>query len=208
MKPKKLIMNARNPEGFWGRMMIRSMNFGHTRLTGWGLRKIPFRSTDIVLDVGCGGGKTVARIAKKVPYGKVCGVDYSELSVSESEKYNRKQIRRQRVRIDCAGVSALPYIEGYFDVVTAVETFYFWPNPTEDLKEVRRVMKTGGRLYLIFETQYEESNPGRWKEYEQMIGMKVPSRSGLARQLREAGFRKIRMYTSAEGWLCAEAQNV
>ena len=37
MKYYKLVLNARNPKGFWGKMMIRSMNKGHYGVTGWGL---------------------------------------------------------------------------------------------------------------------------------------------------------------------------
>ena len=56
MKYYKLVLNARNPKGFWGKMMIRNMNKNHFEVTGWGLSHCDFKDTDITLDVGCGGG--------------------------------------------------------------------------------------------------------------------------------------------------------
>ena len=37
MKYHKLVENAVKPEGFWGKLMIRSMNRGHSELTDWAL---------------------------------------------------------------------------------------------------------------------------------------------------------------------------
>ena len=58
MKYHKLIENAGKPRGFWGNLMINSMNKGHIEVTDWGLKHIKINKTDTVLDVGCGGGKT------------------------------------------------------------------------------------------------------------------------------------------------------
>ena len=80
MKYYKLVLNARNPKGFWGKMMIRNMNKNHFEVTGWGLSHCDFKATDITLDVGCGGGMTVNRISKMVK--KAYGIDYSELATA------------------------------------------------------------------------------------------------------------------------------
>lgn len=203
MKPKKMVLNARKPEGFWGSLMIKAMNKGHTQLTGWGLDMINFGPEDSVLDIGCGGGKTVGRICNLVPGGTIYGIDYSQLAVEESRKYNREMIRKGRAVIDHGSVSEMPYEDNTFDVATAVETFYFWPDPVADLEEVRRVLKPGGRLYLIFEAVYDEENPDKWKTYEELIDMRVPSREGITAQLEKAGFGRVKVHTSSRGWMCA-----
>ena len=59
MKYRKLVENAGRPEGFWGKLMIRSMNRGHSELTDWALSYMEIKSGFRVLDVGCGGGRTV-----------------------------------------------------------------------------------------------------------------------------------------------------
>ena len=65
VKYHKLLENAKKPKGFWGKKMISSMNEGHYELTGWALDHINFERHYRVLDVGCGGGLTVSRIADR-----------------------------------------------------------------------------------------------------------------------------------------------
>lgn len=62
MKYRKLVENAKKPNGFWGKMMIKAMNKGHSSLTSWGLEHMNIERTATVLDIGCGGGKTVDRL--------------------------------------------------------------------------------------------------------------------------------------------------
>ena len=69
MKYHKLVENAVKPEGFWGKLMIRSMNKGHSKLTDWALSFLKINRNDNILDVGCGGGKTVAKLCEMVGNG-------------------------------------------------------------------------------------------------------------------------------------------
>ena len=71
MKYRKLVENAKKPNGFWGKMMIKAMNKGHSSLTSWGLEHMNIERTATVLDIGCGGGKTVDRLCSIVANGKV-----------------------------------------------------------------------------------------------------------------------------------------
>lgn len=61
---------------------------------------------------------------------------------------HRQAIRGGRVRLSLASVSALPYADASFDVAFAINSVQFWPEPVEDLKEVRRVLRPGGRLAI------------------------------------------------------------
>ena len=92
MKYHKLTENAAKPSGFWGKMMIKAMNKGHSSLTDWGLSYIDIPLNSTLLDVGCGGGRTVSKLCRMVGNGKVYGIDYSELCVSKSKKLNQKNI--------------------------------------------------------------------------------------------------------------------
>jgi 2-polyprenyl-3-methyl-5-hydroxy-6-metoxy-1,4-benzoquinol methylase len=58
------------------------MNFGHSGLTRWGLTKVEIRENATVLDIGCGGGRALERLASLAILGKVVGIDYSEDSVA------------------------------------------------------------------------------------------------------------------------------
>ncbi|MFC2340990.1 MAG: methyltransferase domain-containing protein, partial [Selenomonas artemidis] len=80
--------NPRRPEGAAGRAMLTRMNESHAKLTAWGLSLLSFVPNDTVLDVGCGGGNTLARMAERVTAGHLVGIDYSETSVEASRAFN------------------------------------------------------------------------------------------------------------------------
>ena len=71
----------RNPTGWLGRLLLRGMNITHSGLTDWGLTHVAIRKCDAILDVGCGGGRTVHKLAGIAISSRVHGIDSSEASV-------------------------------------------------------------------------------------------------------------------------------
>jgi ubiquinone/menaquinone biosynthesis C-methylase UbiE len=148
---KILLGQCSKPRGWHGRITLRNMNRGHAELTAWGLKHVAVQRRDTILDVGCGGGVTVARLAAMAPEGKTCGIDYSAESVAASRKENRERVAIGQVEIVLGSVSHLPFPDRMFDLVTAVETHYFWPDLIADTREILRVLKPGGTFVLIAE---------------------------------------------------------
>jgi ubiquinone/menaquinone biosynthesis C-methylase UbiE len=146
-----VLAQCRKPMGWPGRFFAWLMNRSHSSLTDWGLTHVVIGKRDTALDVGCGGGRTVQKLATIATDGKVCGIDYSEASVRTSRSANRQAIQAGRVEIQRASVSQLPFPDGMFDLVTAVETHYYWPDLTADMREILRVLKPGGKLLMIAE---------------------------------------------------------
>ena len=146
---EKMLEQCRNPTGILGRLVARSMNYGHSRITQWGLSHVSINKNDTILDIGCGGGKTVRTLAERATEGRVYGIDYSEDCVAVASKINKKLIDVGRVEILHASVESLPFSDGLFDLVTAVESYYFWPNLINNLKEIRRVLKPRGSVIFI-----------------------------------------------------------
>lgn len=207
MKYHKLVENAERPQGFWGKMMIKSMNKGHSDLTDWALVHLEIKRSYNVLDVGCGGGKTVSKLCTKIGNGKVFGIDYSELCVEKSKKLNKNNIMCGKASILQASVSSLPFDDDKFDLVTAVETYYFWPDKLNDLKEVYRVLKPGGKLLLVFEMVKSDEEPNKWDKVEKLLGIEAVSKDGIADILLHAGYQNIRTYSkSSTGWFCVTAE--
>jgi ubiquinone/menaquinone biosynthesis C-methylase UbiE len=134
------------------------MNSRHSKVTDWGLSKITIRKQDIILDVGCGGGRTVDKLAAIATEGKVCGLDFSPASVAFAKKTNRRWIDAGRVEIQEGSVSHLPFADDKFDLVTAVETHFWWPDLPADVREVSRVLKPHG-LFIILPKYIKERTP-------------------------------------------------
>lgn len=146
---EKILKQARMPEGRFGAFWARFMNIGHSRLTRWGLSHISINKDDTILDIGCGGGRTVNTLAKIAAEGKVYGIDYSEVSVAVSTSKNKRLIDAGRVKILHASVDSLPFSDDMFNLVIAVESCYFWPDLVNNLKEIRRVLKPGGSVIIV-----------------------------------------------------------
>jgi 2-polyprenyl-3-methyl-5-hydroxy-6-metoxy-1,4-benzoquinol methylase len=79
---KRILVQSKKPSGRFGRFLATGMNFGHSGLTKWGLGFIDIKSDIDVLDIGCGGGKTVKQLAGIATGGKVVGIDYSPDAVA------------------------------------------------------------------------------------------------------------------------------
>lgn len=207
MKYHKLVENAVKPQGFWGKLMIRSMNKGHSPLTDWAFDYVEINRSDIILDVGCGGGKTVSKLCSKIGNGKVYGIDYSDLCVKKSEKLNDKNILCGKAKITQASVSSLPFEDETFDLVTAVETYYFWPDKLNDLIEINRTLKQNGKLLLVFEMLRTSDNPDQWAEVENRLNIKSVTEKEIRVILQNAGYKNICTHTkSGTTWLCAVAE--
>jgi SAM-dependent methyltransferase len=147
-----LSKQCRRPTGWLGRRVARAMNTTHAGVTSWGLGHVTIDARARVLDIGCGGGQTIRRMALIATAGHVDGVDYSPASVETARKTNADLIQSGRVGVQQASVAHLPFADASFDLVTAVETHYYWPNLARDLREVRRVLAPGGRFLIIAET--------------------------------------------------------
>jgi len=185
-----------------GRMMLSMMGIAHKKVSLWGLSHIQVPSRSEVLDIGCGGGKNISYLLSMSEGSKVYGADYSAESVSKSKRTNKKAIHQGRVEIVQASVSSLPFDGGKFDVVTAFETVYFWPDLLSDLKEVRRVMKSGGTILIC----NEASRPEGFENWTDRIDMTIYTGAELSRTLSEAGFRDISAREHENGkWLCVTA---
>ncbi len=148
----RFLSQWRKPTGRLGRILAWVLNVSHAKGTSWGLQHITIEKSFSILDIGCGGGGFVHELAGMVTEGKVYGIDYSEECLAVSRRTNRLWIKMGRVEILNGPVSSLPFPNQMFDLVTAVNSHYYWPDLVSDMQEVLRVLKPGGRLALIGES--------------------------------------------------------
>lgn len=182
------------------------MNSRHSKVTDWGLAHFTIQPHDTILDVGCGGGRTVSKLAAVATQGKVYGVDYSPESVAVANKTNGKWIDAGRVEIREGSVSQLPFSNGMFDVVTAVETHFWWPDLPADMREILRVMKPGGTLMVIAEVyKGAKTRMGKLIEkYAPMRGLKLLTVDEHRELFTSAGYSEIQIFDEPDkGWICA-----
>jgi ubiquinone/menaquinone biosynthesis C-methylase UbiE len=183
------------------------MNLGHSGLTRWGLTKVEISENATVLDIGCGGGRTVERLASLAKIGKAVGIDYSEDSVSVARKRNQHLIADGRVEIVHGSVSSMPFSDATFDCVSAVETYYFWPDFAADLTEVRRVMKPSGQLVIIAGMFRGSRFDKRNMRLIKAGSMRCFSVQEFEEALQNAGFPSVAVSVEPrKGWICVVSE--
>lgn len=211
---KELIINARKPVGELGDKLLDRMNESHESLAQWGVSHLDISKDDVILDIGCGGGVNVERFLNMTE-NKVYGLDYSEIAVEKSTKLNQDAIDEGRCEVIQGSVSELPFEDNTFDIVTGFETVYFWPDFVNDCKEVRRVLKDDGIMFICNEAIPDEEDE-RQKELIDLLDMKIFSEDEFDEYLREAGFSDIICFSKrgpdsvdrelVTGWLCVIAR--
>ena len=83
---KPRVTQCQKPTGWLGRLMLRNMNSRHSKVTDWGLSQVAVEKHFTILDIGCGGGRTVSKLAALASEGKVYRLDYSAASVAVASK--------------------------------------------------------------------------------------------------------------------------
>jgi len=199
----KTLSQCQKPTGWVGRLVLWSMNRRHSGVTDWGLRQISIGGRDTILDVGCGGGRTLTKLAGAASQGAVYGIDYSTDSVDAARRTNRQLIDRHRVHVQHAPVDHLPFGDGIFDLVTAIETHFWWQDVNAGMREIFRVLKPGGRLAIIAEFY----NGGKHTKYvdrlAQVTTMAILDVGQHQALFLKAGFTDIRMVEEPrKGWIC------
>lgn len=192
--------NTCKPKGIGGKIMVHMMNTGHSSMAEWGFTHMEIQSDDVCLDIGCGGGANVRKLLENSPYGRVTGIDYSEISVEKTRKINKAGIESKRCEILQGDVMKLPFRDEIFDVITAFETIYFWPDICEAFKQVYKILKVGGTFMICNESNGENPRDEKWTNRIQ--GMKIYNSEQIKKFLEDAGFTDVKVDKTKKGWIC------
>ena len=194
-KNQRILDQYRCPTGVQGRKVAADMNVHHSLLTDWGLAKVRICPSFTILDVGCGGGRTITKLAELAFHGKVFGMDYSKEMVEYSRDVNRDLIAQNRVSIVEGSVDKTGFPDNFFDLVTAIETYYFWSNLQDAFQEIKRILKPQGCLLLINEMIkdgiYEKENKGTIEKTH----VRLKTLPEIQDILHCVGFKKIELFT-------------
>jgi ubiquinone/menaquinone biosynthesis C-methylase UbiE len=135
----------------------------------------------------------------------VYGLDYSEESVAVSKRTNAHWINVGRVEVQHGSVSQLPFPDGMFDLVTAVETHFWWPDLPTGMREILRVLKPGGKLTVIAEL-YKGANTVMARLCEQhasKTGMTLLDVGEHRDLFMQAGYSGVEIFVDeSKGWIC------
>ena len=172
------------PRGFLGRCGGIVMAHTNDDCAASVIELLEVKSNETVLEAGFGPGVAIKRLSGLA--GHVTGIDQSREMIAQAQARNANAIKSGRVELRHGSVSSLPFADNTFHKAMAVNSMQIWPDAIAGLREMWRVMKSGGTIALGF-TPYS----GQKKE-------------GLIDKLVAAGFTKPRVVEKS-GNFCALA---
>lgn len=194
------ITQCRKPHGDEGFETIENMNENHREISEFAFGIVNVGKNDRILDIGCGGGVNIEKFLKLTD-SNVDGLDYSEVSVEASIKQNRKAVDDGRCRIIQADVRQMPIGDEEYDLVSAFETIYFWPEIQESFREVSRVIKPNGQFMIAQGTDGNHPDDEMW--LATVEGMHVYTASDLEKYLLDAGFSRVESHVKENDYIMA-----
>ena len=84
-------------------------------------------------------------------------------------------------------VASLPYPDESFDIAFSLHSIYFWQNPLECLKEIKRTLKPGGLLAITIQPR------DKWAPNVDSSVMTLYFGSEIGSLFSDAGYRDIRV---------------
>jgi ubiquinone/menaquinone biosynthesis C-methylase UbiE len=142
---------------------------------------------DRVLDLGCGSGWLVRRLAGRVPNGSAVGVDVSDAMVR----------RAQLASVGIANASffhgsaeQIPTAANSFTKVISVESAYYWHDAARGLSEILRVLEPGGSAWILINYYRDNADCHQWKQHFKISTMLL-SAAEWQGYFRAAGFRHV-----------------
>jgi ubiquinone/menaquinone biosynthesis C-methylase UbiE len=113
----------------------------HQRL----LEYVQLSETPTVLDLGCGTGRLLRRLATQFSTLQGTGLDLSAEMLHQAQQGNNCP----RLTFVQGNAETLPFAETQFEAVFSTFSFLHYLHPEEVFSEVSRVLKSGGRFYLV-----------------------------------------------------------
>ena len=194
----KKITQCRKPHGEEGIQTIKNMNENHKDISKFAFECVNVSENDMILDIGCGGGVNIEKFLK-LTKNNVDGLDYSEISVAESIKRNKKAVDEKRCEVIQADVINMPIDDETYDLVCAFETIYFWPDIKNTFKEVSRIIKENGQFMIAQGTDGNHPDDEKW--LSTVEGMHVYTANQLENYLTNAGFNSVKSFKKENDYI-------
>ncbi|MEV0236463.1 methyltransferase domain-containing protein [Nonomuraea sp. NPDC050786] len=182
-----LVSQAHRPRGIvgWANGWMFAHRPSNQQRNIWAVSLLDVQPTDRVLEIGFGPGIAIAEFAARATRGHVFGIDHSQAMVRQAARRNAAAVRAQRVHLTHASVERLPSFGDPLDAVLAVNSVGFWPDPVERLRELRRLLRPGGRIALVSQPRC----PGATRDTTARAAQELQD------MLTQAGFAQLRVET-------------
>jgi len=159
------------------------------RITRKVVDALGLRPGERVLDAGCGVGAPAILIAQETG-ARVTGITVSNYELAQAKQKAKDRNLHEQVDFQYADYMALPFADGSFDAVLAVESLQCAPQLDTVLSEFMRVLRPGGRVTVADYTREREMSVAEAEEFATSIGINTPpTQRDWIEKLTASGFR-------------------
>lgn len=173
--------------------------YGNDRISPWfehyqsiAMDELDLRPGKSFLDVGCGPGSAVRRAARVYEAAKSCGIDISPKMIDKAKKQSPKTNVIEFVH---GSSEAIPYRDEEFDAVLCTCSFHHYQHPHQALKEMKRVLKKGGRMALLDPARDVSAAiwlQDRFRRYFEKSHVKYYTTKEMLDLMQESGFKPFK----------------
>jgi SAM-dependent methyltransferase len=175
----------RHPTGVMGSLAGRLMAVVNDRPNQLAIEALAPGPKDTVLEMGFGPGRALRVMAAQAPGSRLFGLDQSDRMLRQAARLNRAAIAAGGMKLIKGPFSPLPWSDDTFDKILLVNVAYFFDPAGNDMAEVFRVLKTGGRL-VVYVTARETME--KWP-FSGPDTHRIYSAAELQNLLLDAGFQ-------------------
>jgi ubiquinone/menaquinone biosynthesis C-methylase UbiE len=145
---QSIAQQLRKPEGEQGIMVGSMMNEGNRIINEYVLETLNAQPGEKILEIGMGNGYFVKDIVSTASNIEYAGCDYSETMIAEANEMNKDLVEACKARFHLVKADKLPFEDASFDKAFCVNVIYFWQQPENELAEIRRVLRPGGKFII------------------------------------------------------------
>lgn len=166
-----------------------SMAHGHGNVTLQMLQRLPHKIAGKTIDIGCGNGWLVRECVSQGAE-KGVGVDISPKMIEEAAK---RVIFDGKESYFVANAAQIDAADESFDLITSIESLYYYPDPSQALQEWYRVLKKDGQLAIMIDLYKESPATHTWIDALD-ISVHLLSMNEIREMLENIGWKNIQLH--------------
>lgn len=177
-----LYQQFHQPTGYKGKLAGWLMTAKNKARSDWTVEQLNIQPYQHILEIGYGTGRTLEEVAIRLKIGFLAGIDHSTLMYQEASRRNKRFIRQQLMQLHIGKVSDLNYPSHYFHTIYGSNVHFFWKEPQYEFIQLARLLKSGGRLVMVFQPNWANREEDLREAAEQ-----------IKQDFHEAGLVNIRL---------------
>ncbi len=185
MDDKIFAKHLRKPEGEVGKAVGLIMNSINKSMNLTTYDKMNISQADRVLEIGFGNGAFIHHLFEINNDISYTGIEISEVMIEEAKKNIRDELN-DKVKLIKSSSDSLKFNGSAFNKVCVINTFYFWKNPMDDLKEIYRVLEDGSKLFISIRSK-ETMQKNSFSQYY----FRLYTYNEISNLLQSAGYTNI-----------------